>query len=96
MASNISNKDALVGNWEFVKGENFEEFLKTQKNMNYVARKMAAKTKPTITIENKDKNWKIKMKLNKFMNLDFECEEDTEFPDSKLIILFLYSNIFII
>lgn len=81
MASNESAVHPLVGIWEYEKCENFDEFLKSQ-NMNYLTRKMAIKSKPTITIENTDKNWKIKTKINKMMSLEFTCKEEEEFMDS--------------
>ena len=78
----------FVGTWQHSRSENLEAFFKAL-GLNIVARKMASKSNPKMTIENEGKKWKIKLQINSLITTNTECTEDEEFIDSNYLNIFL-------
>ena len=71
--------DKLVGDYQFEKNENFEEFL-NETGIGMIARKAMASTKPAITITKDGDKWSITFKVMlKTQTLNFEIGK--EFSD---------------
>ncbi|CAF1150576.1 unnamed protein product [Didymodactylos carnosus] len=51
--------EALKGTWDYVDGENFEDFLK-EVGVGMVMRKVAKNVKPRLTISEKDGKWTLR------------------------------------
>ena len=76
----------LIGRWELVDSENFDEYLKAM-DVNVILRKTIAKLKPTVVISNDGNNWRIQS-LSTLKDFDYKFVDGVEFIDSKYITLF--------
>lgn len=70
----------LVGTWDLVESENFDEFLK-ELGVNFVTRKAVTVLKPTVVISNDGSKWCIKT-LSTFKNAEVNFEDGVEFEES--------------
>ena len=77
----------LVGVWDLVESENWEEYLKAM-GAGFVARKAAASMKPTVTITNEGSNWHIKMNST-FKNSETKFTDGVAFEESKIKIWYI-------
>jgi hypothetical protein len=70
----------LIGQWELVGSENFDEYLKAL-DVNVLIRKTVAKLKFTIVISKDGDNWRIQS-LSTFKDFDYKFVDGVEFIDS--------------
>lgn len=72
----------LVGVWNLVESENWDEYLKTM-GVGYITRKAAGTIKPTLTISNEGNNWTLKL-TSTFKNSETNFTDGVAFDESKV------------
>lgn len=70
----------LIGRWELVDSENFDEYLKAM-DVNVLLRKTVAKLKFTVVISKDGDNWRIQSHST-FKDFDYKFIDGVEFIDS--------------
>ena len=79
----------LVGTWDLVESENFDEYMK-ELGVGFVTRKAAANIKPTVTITNDGNKWCLKM-ASTLKSSEVNFVDGVEFDESnKLIHLIIF------
>lgn len=74
-------QDLVIGKYHLRKSDNFENFLK-QLNLGFLVRKAACLASPTVTIEQDEDVWTLRMNST-FSNNEIKFKLDEEFDEKR-------------
>merc|ERR1712150_65505 len=82
LKKNYYKMSKLVGTWNLVESENFDDYLKVM-GVSFMLRKVASTIKPSLTIENSGNDWVFKV-TSTFKNQETKFTDGVAFDEATM------------